>query len=308
MAKRHAQRCIVALSILTTSFALEACVTSREALLGLDTRVLPFSTGTTFEVYWRQEARDSWKQSNDAILVADDDLGVRDENLLDPKLGSFSFHPNGDRKFLVQARFEDHYAYAALEIRNGEGLLDIMDCDKIDQDRFQNAGGRVGVVGWVKECKLDTASNIKPLELLRSIVATTSGPINRYVPIRRPSSVKGPTKLNRPSVPMPDSVLVPPQPQVPPQSQVLTRLPVVMLPPTEFDHPIDPSVKLVITKWDTNELMKWACKSDVLACTIRNAKECLILLGPGTHDHARVLRHEIGHFNGWGDDHAGARP
>ena len=62
---------------------------------------------------------------------------------------------------------------------------------------------------------------------------------------------------------MPDSVLVPPQPQV------LTRLPVVMLPPTEFDHPIDPGVKLVITKWDTYELMKWACKkSDVVACTI----------------------------------------
>jgi hypothetical protein len=185
MSIRHAQRCIVALSILTTSFALEACVTSREALLGPDTRVLPFSTGTRFEVYGRQEASDSWKQSNDAILVADDDLGVRDEN--DPKLGSFSFHPNGDRKFLVQVRLEDHYAYAALEIRNGEGLLDIMHCDKIDQDRFQKAGGRVGVVGWVKECKLDTASNIKPLELLRSIAATTSGPINRYVPIRRPS-------------------------------------------------------------------------------------------------------------------------
>src|SRR5690349_15207830 len=43
MSNRQAQCCIVALSILTTSFALEACVTSREALLGPDTRVLPFS-------------------------------------------------------------------------------------------------------------------------------------------------------------------------------------------------------------------------------------------------------------------------
>ena len=55
-------------------------MTSREALLGHDTRVLPFNTGTRFEVYERQEARDSWKKSADGILVADDDLVVRDEN------------------------------------------------------------------------------------------------------------------------------------------------------------------------------------------------------------------------------------
>ena len=194
MSNRQAQRCMVALSILTTSFALEACVTSKEALLGPDTRVLPFSTGMRFEVYERQEARDSWKKSNDAILVADDDLVVRDEN--HPELESFSFHPNGDRKFLVQANFGHHYAYAALEIRNGEGLLELMNCDKIDQDRFRRAGGSVVVEWGVKECRLDTAS--KPLELLRSIAATPSG-THRYVPIRRPSSVKGPVELNRPS-------------------------------------------------------------------------------------------------------------
>jgi hypothetical protein len=187
MSNRQAQRCIVALSILTMCFALEACVTSREALLGPDTRVLPFSPGTRFEVYERQEARDSWKQSNDAILIADDDLVVRNENDHDPQLGSFSFHPNGDRKFLVQVNFGGHYAYAALEIRNGEGLLQLMDCDKIDQDRFRSAGGRV-VVNGVKECHLDTAS--KPLELLRSIAANLPPPTLRYVPIRRPSSVR----------------------------------------------------------------------------------------------------------------------
>jgi hypothetical protein len=185
MSNRQAQRWILALSILTTSFALAACVTSREALLGPDTRVLLFSTRARFKVYERLEARDSWKQSNDGILVADDDLVVRDEN--HPQFESFSFHPNGDRKFLVQANFGHHYAYAVLEIRNGEGLLDPMNCDKIDQDRFQRAGGSVNSE-WVKECKLDTAP--KPLELLRSIAATSSEPTLRYVPIRRPSSVR----------------------------------------------------------------------------------------------------------------------
>jgi hypothetical protein len=81
----------------------------------------------------------------------------------------------------VQANFGHHYAYAALEIRNGEGLLDPINCDKIDQDRFRSAGGSV-VVGPVKECKLDTAS--KPLELLKAIAATQSA-TTRYVPIRR---------------------------------------------------------------------------------------------------------------------------
>jgi hypothetical protein len=61
----------------------------------------------------------------------------------------------------------------ALEIRNGERLLEPMNCDKIDQDKFRRAGGSV----VVPECKLDTAA--KPLELLRSIAATPSGPTHR---------------------------------------------------------------------------------------------------------------------------------
>ena len=55
----------------------------------------------------------------------------------------------------------------------------------------------------------------------------------------------------------------------------------------------------------------------MVGCAIRVADgaECLIVVGDdnilsgvGVYDSKIVLRHELGHCNGWSGDHAGARP
>jgi hypothetical protein len=88
----------------------------------------------------------------------------------------------------------------------------------------------------------------------------------------------------------------------------------VALPPAEFDHPYEG--KLVILKEDNYVFLRHVCTSTVnaIACSYRTfdsitgqTLSCLIMLGPGTHDDPRVLQHEMGHCNGWSNDHEGAR-
>lgn len=88
----------------------------------------------------------------------------------------------------------------------------------------------------------------------------------------------------------------------------------VALPPPKYDGPYRGG-KLIVTKWDDYSLLQHLCKDPgVIACSYGtydsvtgNLISCLILLGPVAHDNARVLRHEIGHCNGWTSAHEGAR-
>jgi hypothetical protein len=105
----------------------------------------------------REQARDPWLKITDISLVADQRLVVRNDGPGE----SYTFHPLGLQRFLVQALMKEYYAYGVLEIRNGEGFLSMMLCDNINQRAFKAAGGTINQglpVTWVT-CELDSAAN-----------------------------------------------------------------------------------------------------------------------------------------------------
>jgi hypothetical protein len=93
---------------------------------------------------------------------------------------------------------------------------------------------------------------------------------------------------------------------------VLPRIP---MPPAEFDHAYT-GKKLTVLKEDNYAFIRYVCRDNptAIACSYRiydnvsdETLSCLIMLGPMAHDDPQVLRHEIGHCNGWPSDHPGAR-
>ena len=113
----------------------------------------------------------------------------------------------------------------------------------------------------------------------------------------------------------PAVIPIPPQRPTPPPTPVM--LPVlshVALPPAEYDRPY--TGRLTVLKEDSYLLIRHVCNDtpNPVACSFRTydtvsgeTLSCLILLGPKVHNDERALRHEIGHCNGWGGDHPGAR-
>jgi hypothetical protein len=96
--------------------------------------------------------------------------------------------------------------------------------------------------------------------------------------------------------------------------QIAPALKPVPLPPVEFDR--EYKGQLVVTKFNDYSLIRMICKDvpTAIACSYRTYKtttgepiSCLILLGPKAHDDERALRHEIGHCNGWSNNHERAR-
>jgi hypothetical protein len=85
------------------------------------------------------------------------------------------------------------------------------------------------------------------------------------------------------------------------------------IPPVEYDNPYRGT--WIVVRLPTIEAVKSACNKnrDVLACGGLVGNVCLIhmvsdkVLQSRELTYAMVLRHEIGHCNGWGADHAGAR-
>jgi hypothetical protein len=91
-------------------------------------------------------------------------------------------------------------------------------------------------------------------------------------------------------------------------------LPRVALPPAEFDHPY--TGKLTVLKEDNYVFIQHVCSAtpNAIACSFRTYDDktgetisCLIMLGPVAHNDARVMQHELGHCNGWSNNHEGAR-
>jgi len=88
------------------------------------------------------------------------------------------------------------------------------------------------------------------------------------------------------------------------------------LPPLEYDHPYKGHLDVVVA--ENAEQIRIGCRktgggSLRLACALRYEDHCTIVRRPEA-DLLRagftlevVMRHEIGHCNGWPQDHAGAR-
>jgi hypothetical protein len=87
-----------------------------------------------------------------------------------------------------------------------------------------------------------------------------------------------------------------------------------IFPPAQYDHYYegDLTIKIVNSLEELHEV----CQLDnpqLLACSTRNEWSCIIVLVKDEVMRKRswttgmLLRHEIGHCNGWGADHAGER-
>jgi hypothetical protein len=88
----------------------------------------------------------------------------------------------------------------------------------------------------------------------------------------------------------------------------------IALPPPEFDRPY--TGKLTVLKEDNFVFIRHVCADvpNAIACSFRTydsvsgeTLSCLIMLGPGTWEDERAMRHEIAHCNGWPGDHPGGR-
>jgi hypothetical protein len=129
-----------------------------------------------------------------------------------------------------------------------------------------------------------------------------------------------------PRPPMPIPGIIPTQPRItirpapipakltpPPVTAPISPFPVA-LPPLEFDHPY--TGKLTVLKQDDYLLIRELCRNvpTAIACSYRvydiasgKPISCLIMLGPGTWEDERVMQHEVGHCNGWSNNHERAR-
>ena len=87
-----------------------------------------------------------------------------------------------------------------------------------------------------------------------------------------------------------------------------------IFPPAEYDHYYEGDLTIKIV--DRLEELREACQlegSQLLACSTHNHSSCIIVMVKDEIMRQRswttgmLLRHEIGHCNGWGADHAGER-
>ena len=117
----------------------------------------------------------------------------------------------------------------------------------------------------------------------------------------------------RPPVIAPIPAPTPPARPAPTLVAVPSPFPVA-LPPPEFDH--DYKGQLVVTKWNDYSLIQLICKDtpNAVACSYQTHDpvsgrliSCLIMLGPIAHNDERVMQHEMGHCNGWSNNHERAR-
>jgi len=100
--------------------------------------------------------------------------------------------------------------------------------------------------------------------------------------------------------------IVPVKPALPKQHRIF--------PPAEFDHYYEGDLTIKIV--DTLEELREVCQLDgkqLLACSTHNHSSCIIVMVKDEIMRQRawttgmLLRHEMGHCNGWGADHAGER-
>jgi hypothetical protein len=120
-------------------------------------------------------------------------------------------------------------------------------------------------------------------------------------------------------IPPPAPIALKPIP-LPPAKPVITPVIVpvpthIPLPPAEFDHPYEG--KLTILREDNYNFLRHVCRDatpNAIACNYRTFDSvtgqnisCLIMLGPDVHENEQVLKHEMGHCNGWSNDHERAR-
>jgi hypothetical protein len=174
--------CLSSFALMVCALALTACIGSDKPLIDADSRVLPFASPITIEIYDRGGSSEPWrKQEKPVTLVADNQRVVRVQEKESDE--SYVFYPLEPGRFLVEGRMKSvgHFVYGVLEIRDGEGLLHHLECERIDQSAFTAAGGFV-IGKLFKECRIDKIPN--PLAYLKALAANPLDLQQRYVPVR----------------------------------------------------------------------------------------------------------------------------
>jgi hypothetical protein len=168
---------------LAIAFLAGGCVISREPVFGPETRVVPFASGTRFQIYQRDTPESAWEQDRDeAVLVAGADKVVREADASGKPEGgeSYTFHPIGPNRYLAQADFGNgRHGYGVLEIRRGEGLLAAFQCKAIDPALLQ----RAGVTTIAGDCIIDRATD--RTGFLRQLAARPPAATVKYVPVKK---------------------------------------------------------------------------------------------------------------------------
>jgi hypothetical protein len=171
-----------AMVLLLAAFA-GGCVVSKAPLAGLGERVLPFASGTQFNIFERTDAKAPWNPGeNKAVtLVAGPDRIYRAINDAGKKEDDgFSFYPLAPNRFLVAAQFSsERYAYGVLEIRNGEGFAVPFQCKSIGPATLQRAGLKL----IADDCWLEDTSD--PIAFLKQLAERPSAPLAKYVPVKK---------------------------------------------------------------------------------------------------------------------------
>jgi hypothetical protein len=172
----------VALAFAIASLA-GGCVISNEPVFGPETRVVPFPSGTRFEVFQREAATGPWKRDDkDIVLVAGGDKVVReaDASGKPDNKESYTFHPLGKNRYLAQGDFGNgRFAYGVLEVRGGEGLVAAFQCKSIDPGLLQHAGVKVTADDCVLDGTFDRAA------FLKQLAARPAMALIKYVPVKK---------------------------------------------------------------------------------------------------------------------------
>jgi hypothetical protein len=156
-----------------------------------------------------------------------------------------------------------------------------------------------------------SAQGVWPTSPPPHLMQPTSPPTGKFTPWP-PQSVTAPPQAEAKQEPLVQHPVY--RPETPQQGTRVIRYSSPILPPVEFDKPY--AGKLMIRRVDSKEEVQRVCQLSrpTVGCAVKPVVDmCIIVIADDAAIAARgwtyeiVLRHEIGHCNGWPGDHPGAR-
>src|SRR5262245_57467999 len=161
---------------------LAGCVDTNKPLFGPETRVVPFRSGTQFQVYARNHSGQPWRdQGKIKSFRADTDNIIRpvDEMGKTSDEEQYTLHRIGPDYFILQFERGGAFAYGVVEYRNSEAIVTMLDCKELDHRVFISLGGRVSPDG--ERCSLDGVQD--PIGVLKGLALLANRNQERYVPV-----------------------------------------------------------------------------------------------------------------------------
>lgn len=182
---------------ITLATLTSGCLMSGKPLFDSTTRVVPFASGSRFEVFQRDRIDKPWKKRERLVVVdanraklvkarglfrelegfyvypgKEDPSNPNGFGLTESKDG-YSIHAISQDTFVIVDEMPikkgvgyefgaGRYSYALLEIHGQEALVTVLFCDDLDAESFKRAGGEVGEgakIGAV--CRLDGVKDPK---------------------------------------------------------------------------------------------------------------------------------------------------